>query len=210
MTDVPPHIVDAARHVLAQDGLAAATLERISSAAGVSRMTLHRRGVSKADILRAIADELERDYREAMWPALVARGSGRERLELALDALCAVTERNLALLGALSAAARAAIYHADSDDDGAGALTRDVFVEPLERLLLDGAADGTLRAVDASEMATVVFNVIGHTYAHLRADHRWDRARARGGVMGLVLDGLVAGGGGGGAGAGVGGGESGA
>ena len=96
----------------------------------------------------------------------------------------------------MSAAARAAIYHADADDDGAGALTRDVFVEPLERLLLDGAADGTLRAVDASEMATVVFNVIGHTYTHLRADHRWDPERARGGVMGLVLDGLVAGGGG--------------
>jgi len=210
VTDVPPHIVDAARHVLAQDGLAAATLERISSAAGVSRMTLHRRGVSKADILQAIAAELERDYREAMWPALVARGSGRARLELALDALCEVTERNLALLGALSAGARAAIYHDDSADDGAGALTRDVFVEPLERLLLDGGADGTLRPVDATEMATVVFNVLGHTYSHLRADHRWDPERARAGVTGLVLDGLVAGavGGGGGGGGAVG--ESGA
>jgi AcrR family transcriptional regulator len=189
VTDVPPHIVDAARHVLAQDGLAAATLERISSAAGVSRMTLHRRGVSKADILRAISAELEHDYREAMWPALVARGTGRERLELALSALCDVTERNLALLGALSAAARDAICH----EKGDGALTRDVFVEPLERLLLDGAADGTLRAdVDATETATVLFNVIGHTYAHLRADHRWDRERARAGVLGLVLGGVVA------------------
>ena len=206
MTNVPPHIVDAARHVLAQDGLAAATLERISSAAGVSRMTLHRRGVSKADILQAIAAELERDYREAMWPALVARGAGRARLELALGALCEVTERNLALLGALSAAARAAIYHDDAADDGPGALTRDVFVEPLERLILDGGADGTLRPVDATEMATVVFNVIGHTYSHLRADHRWDPERARAGVIGLVLDGLVAGG----AGAAGGGGESGA
>ena len=189
MTDVPPHIVEAARHVLAEDGLAAATLERISSAAGVSRMTLHRRGVSKADILRAIAAELERDYREAMWPALVARGTGRERLEFALSALCDVTERNLALLGALSAAARDAIYH----EDGEGALTRDVFVEPLERLLLDGAADGTLRAeVDATETATVLFNVIGHTYAHLRAEHRWDAARARAGVVGLVVGGVAA------------------
>ncbi len=192
MSDVPPHIVDAARHVLAQDGLAAATLERISTAAGVSRMTLHRRGVSKADILRAIVAELERDYREAMWPALVARGSGRARLELALNALCEVTERNLALLGALSASARAAIYHADEDDVGDGALTRDVFVEPLARLLVDGAADGTLRTVDPTETATVVFNVIGHTYAHLRADHRWEAQRARAGVLGLVLDGVVA------------------
>jgi AcrR family transcriptional regulator len=188
VTDVPPHIVEAARHVLAEDGLAAATLERISTAAGVSRMTLHRRGVSKADILRAIAEELERDYREAMWPALVAPGTGRERLEAALDALCDVAERNLALLAALSTAARAAIYH----EEGAGALTREVFVEPLQRLLLDGAADGTLRPVDATETATVLFNVIGHTYTHLRADHRWDRERARDGVVGLVLGGVVA------------------
>ena len=192
MTDVPPHIVEAARHVLAEDGLAAATLERISTEAGVSRMTLHRRGVSKADILRAIAEDLERDYRDSMWPALVARGSGRARLELALDALCEVTERNLALLSALSTASRAAIYHADEDDVGDGALTRDVFVEPLERLLLDGAADGTLRLIDPTETATVLFNVIGHTYTHLRADHRWDRERARAGVVGLVLGGVIA------------------
>ena len=188
MSEVPPHIVDAARHVLAQDGLAAATLERISSAAGVSRMTLHRRGVSKQHILTAIAEELERDYRDAMWPALVAAGSGRERLELALGALCDVTERNLALLAALSAGARDAIYH----EEGPGALTRGVFVEPLERLLRDGVADGTLATAEPRESATVVFNVVGHTYVHLRTGHAWTPERARAGVTRLVLDGVVA------------------
>jgi AcrR family transcriptional regulator len=186
--EVPPHIVDAARHVLAQDGLAAATLERISSAAGVSRMTLHRRGLSKQQILGAIAGELERDYRDAMWPALVGPGSGRERLEGALEALCDVTERNLALLAALSAGARDAIYH----EEGPGALTRGVFVEPLERLLRDGLADGTLAAADPRESATVVFNVVGHTYTHLRLGHGWKPERARGGVTELVLEGVVA------------------
>jgi AcrR family transcriptional regulator len=185
--EVPPHIVDAARHVLAQDGLAAATLERISSAAGVSRMTLHRRGLSKDDILRAIAEQLERDYREAMWPALVSKGSGRERLGTALGLLCDVTERNLALLAALSAASRDTIYH----ESGPGALTRKVFVEPLERLLLDGAADGSLAELDAEEMATVVFNVVGHTYTHLRLGHGWAAERARAGVLALVTDGVV-------------------
>ena len=72
--EVPPHIVDAARHVLAQDGLAAATLERISAAAGMSRMTLHRRGVTKDDILRTLAAQLELAYRDAFWPALVVEG----------------------------------------------------------------------------------------------------------------------------------------
>jgi AcrR family transcriptional regulator len=188
MSEVPPHIVDAARHVLARDGLAAATLERISSAAGVSRMTLHRRGLSKQQILEAIAGELERDYRDAMWPALIAPGTGRARLELALHALCDVAERNLALLAALSAGARDAIYH----EEGPGALTRGVFVEPLERLLRDGVADGTLAAADPRESATVVFNVVGHTYAHLRTGHDWAPERARAGVTGLVLDGVAA------------------
>ena len=185
---VPPHIVDAARHVLAQDGLAAATLERISAAAGVSRMTLHRRGVSKDDILRAIATQLEHDYRVAMWPALVSRGTGAQRLRDALEHLCGVTERNLLLLSALSASSRDAIYH----ETGPGALTRKVFVEPLERLLIDGAADGTLAAVDAEETATVLFNAVGHTYVHLRGGHGWSPKRARVGVLRLVIDGLTA------------------
>jgi len=185
--DVPPHIVDAARHVLAQDGLAAATLERISAVAGVSRMTLHRRGLSKNDILRALAERLESDYREAMWPALVGKGTGAERLRRALELVCGVTERHLALLAALSAASRDTIYH----DSGPGALTRKVFVEPLERLLLDGAADGSLADIDAEETATVVFNVVGHTYTHLRIGHDWTPDRARAGIIALVLDGVT-------------------
>lgn len=185
---VAPHIIDAARHVLAQDGLAAATLERISAAAGVSRMTLHRRGVTKQDILRAVAERFESEHREAMWQALVAKGTARERLRMALELQCELTERNLATLEALSAPARDAIFH----ETGPAALTRNVFVEPLERLLLDGAADGSLARVDAQETATVLFNTVAHTYRHLRSGHGWSPARARDGVLRLVMDGLIA------------------
>ncbi len=183
---VPPHVVEAARHVLARDGLAAATLERISAAAGVSRMTLHRRGLSKGDILQAIAQRLEHDYREAMWPALVSRGSGRERLRRALELLCTVTEENRATLAALSSSARDEIYH----DPGPARLTRKVFVEPLERLLLDGAADGSLPECDAPEVATLLFNAVCHTYGHLRTGHGWAPRRSREGVIRLVMDGV--------------------
>jgi AcrR family transcriptional regulator len=184
---VPPHIVDAARHVLAQDGLAAATLERISAAAGVSRMTLHRRGVTKPDILRALAEHFEAEHRETMWQALVARGTGRERLRLALELQCGLSERNLATLEALSAAARDTIFH----DGGPAALTRSEFVAPLGRLLLDGAADGTLATVDATETATILYNSVGHTYRHLRIGHGWAPERAREGVLRLAMEGLI-------------------
>ena len=66
-----------------------------------------------------------------------------------------------------------------------------MFVEPLERLLLDGAADGSLAELDAEETATVVFNVVGHTYTHLRVGHEWTPERARSGVITIAMDGLI-------------------
>lgn len=186
---VPAHIVDAARHVLAQDGLAAATLERISVAAGVSRMTLHRRGLTKQGILDAVAEGFVAEHREAMWEALVSSGTAQERLRHALELQCALSERNLAALEALSASARDSIFH----EPGPDALTRRVFVAPLERLLLDGAADGSLSCADPTETATVLYNAVGHTYRHLRVGHGWSPERARDGVLALVMDGLIRG-----------------
>jgi AcrR family transcriptional regulator len=187
LPQVAPKIVDAARFVLAEDGPAGATLERIAAAAGVSRMTLHRQGVTKADIIRALGRRFEAEHKEAMWQALVARGTAAERLRLALELQCRLVERNRATLDALGDPARAEIFH----DPGPEALTRSAFVQPLERLLLDGEIDGTLQAGDSRETATVLYNAVGHTYRHLRAGHGWSAKRAREGVLSLVLDGLV-------------------
>jgi AcrR family transcriptional regulator len=186
-TPVAPKVVDAARFVLAEDGPAGATLERIAAAAGVSRMTLHRQGVTKADIIRALAERLEAEHKEAMWQALVAKGTAAERLRLALELECRLAERNRAALDALDDLTRSEIFH----EPGPEGLTRAAFVEPFERLLLDGEIDGTLHADDPRETATVLYNAVGHTYRHLRAGHGWSAKRAREGVLALVLDGLV-------------------
>jgi AcrR family transcriptional regulator len=186
---VAPKVVDAARFVLAEDGPAGATLERIAAAAGVSRMTLHRQGVTKAEIVRALAQRFEEEHRQAMWRALVADGTAADRLALALELQCRLTEQNLAVLDALDGPIGAEIFH----EPGPEALTRSVFVDPLYRLLLDGATDGTLRAGDPRETATVLYNAVGHTYRHLRSGHGWTPQRARDGVLALVMDALVAG-----------------
>jgi AcrR family transcriptional regulator len=178
-------LVDGARRAIEEHGASGATLERIAAAAGLSRMTLHRRGVSRAAILAALAERLEADYRTAMWPALVADvETTRDRLELALAAQCDVADTNLGVLDALDDATRDAVFHQ-------GQLTREVFVEPLIRLFRDGGADGSLRVVeDPVEAATVVFNVVGHGYRHLRSGHGWTHERARDAVVRLALDGV--------------------
>ncbi|ADB49994.1 regulatory protein TetR [Conexibacter woesei DSM 14684] len=166
-----------ARDAIEEHGWEAVTMEQLAAALGVSRMTLHRRGVRREHVLRALGALLQDDYRRALWPALTAAGSGRERLESGLRGLCGVTEANLALLAALDSAERDEIFHADGEQ----VLTHAVFTEPLQALLRDGVADGTL-ALDpgdsVEEVATVLFNLLAWTYRHLRLAHRWPPARA--------------------------------
>jgi AcrR family transcriptional regulator len=215
-----PHILAAARQAIERHGWRDATLERIADEAGLSRMTLHRRGVTREAVLESLAQAFEQEYRGAMWTALTAPGSARERLEQALAALCDMCDANVNLLAALGESARWNIFHEEAESAGAdssassarpatgtggdvpnshrspgpaGVLTRSVFTEPVERLLRDGAADGSLRAVeDPVETATVLYNLVSHTYRHLRRGHGWPPERARQGVLGIALEGLVA------------------
>jgi AcrR family transcriptional regulator len=170
-------LLTGAHRAIERWGYRQATLERIAAEAGVSRMTLHRRGVTREGLLGALAERLEDAYRTAMWPALTARGSGRERLEHALAGYCV----------ALAEADHNAIFH----DEGPRGLSRPGFTEPIRRLLEDGVADGSLVADDLDETATLVLNLVGWTYRHLRRGHGWSAARARDGVLRIALDGVA-------------------
>jgi AcrR family transcriptional regulator len=180
-------VLAGARRALARHGLAGATLERIAAEAGVSRVTLHRRGWTLDMLVERLLGRAVDDYRAALWPALTGAGPAAERLEHALGALCEVAERNRDVLLALGPAGDR-LFHEPGDE----ALTLPAFTEPFERLLRDGAADGTLAAGDPRERATVLFNMVGWTYLHLRAGHRWSAARARRATVGVALGGVRA------------------
>jgi AcrR family transcriptional regulator len=186
--EVDIRLLEGARRTIERHGWQGATLQRLAEESGVSRMTLHRRGVSRELLLAALGEQLEREYREALWPALTAPGSPLERLELALTSLCKVVDANLELLDALGHAERDVVFH----EARRPALTKQVFTEPVRRLLADGAADGSLAVDDPEETATVLFNLVGHTYRHLRSGHGWSAKRTREAVLGLALRGVVA------------------
>ena len=188
MAELDPRLLEAARRTFAAHGYANATLERIADEAGLSRVTLHRRGVSKDGLLAELVTRATDDYRRTMWPALTGEGTGAQRLAQALEALCAAAEEHMALLVALRAQSDG-IFHRDEDE----ALTRTVYTDPLEKLLREGAADGSLRDVDALETATVLFNLVGWTYIHLRTGHGWAPERAARATLDPVLHGLLAG-----------------
>jgi AcrR family transcriptional regulator len=182
-------LLTAARRALERHGVARATLERIAEEAGLSRVTLYRRGVTREALLAALATRLLDDYRRAMWPALTARGSGAERLRRALGALCDVAEEGLELLLVLGERIGGAFAEPLSDGEDA---VRRTFTEPLERLLRDGAGDGSLRQTDAPETATVLLNLVGWTYVHLRAGTEWSARRAKRATLRVALQGVLA------------------
>jgi AcrR family transcriptional regulator len=182
---LPEDVLAAGHRAFAKFGYHGATAERIADEAGVSRVTLHRRGVTKEAILAELSRRAIDSYREALWPSLTAPGSGAERLRLALRALCEEAEANLALLVALRTQTDA-VFH----EPGPEAMTRSVFTQPLERLLRDGAADGSLRAVEFEEVATVLFNLVGWTYVHMRTGHGWSPDRACRHLISLTVEGL--------------------
>jgi AcrR family transcriptional regulator len=181
-------LLTGAHRAIERWGYGQATMERIAAEAGVSRMTLHRRGVTRDGLLGALAERLEDEYRAGMWPALTARGTGRERLEQALAGYCDAVEANLEVLAALAEADHDAIFH----EGGPRGLSKPSFTEPIRRLLQDGAADGSLVAADPDETATLVLNLVSWTYRHLRRGHGWSAERARDGVLRIALDGVAA------------------
>lgn len=180
-------LLDAGAQALAEHGFHGATLERIASYAGVSRVTLHRRGVSKDAIIAGLVERAVEDYQRRMWPVLTSTAAPAERLGVALSTLCEAAEQNLALLSALQAQ-RDAVFH----EPGEGALTRSVFTDPLARIIEEGQRDGSLRPADSARTATVLFNLVAWTYIHLRDGHTWSPDDARVAVLDIALRGVVA------------------
>lgn len=187
MTPVRAELLDAFRAALRNHGWAGATLERIANEAGVSRVTLHRQRVGKEELFAALIEAATERYRSAMWPALTADAPADQRLETALGALCAMAEAELEVLVALRAQSDAVFHEPDQDEQ----LTRSVFTEPLERILRDGMSDSTVKTADPVELATVLFNLVGWTYVHLRTGHNWSPERAQRATLDVALGGVL-------------------
>ncbi|HET7554024.1 MAG TPA: hypothetical protein VFJ75_00070 [Gaiellaceae bacterium] len=173
----------AAIAVLREQGWDGLTLERVAQASGRARSTLWRQGLTLEALVASLVGELAADFRSSMFPILTTHGSGRDRLERGLVALCELLDRHLPLMLATDEA-----FHQDT---APGQLPD--YLHPFIQFLREGEADGSLApGDDVVEAADVAFNAVAWTYVHLRGRHGWPAARAKTRVVGVVLDGLAA------------------
>jgi AcrR family transcriptional regulator len=169
--------------VLRERGWDGLTLERVAEVSGRARSTLWRQGLTRDVLVGSLISDLARDFQAAMYPVLTSGGTGRERLERALDALCDLVDRHLPLMLATDEA-----FH---QDPRPGEPPK--YLHPFIRFLREGAEDGSLApGDDVVAAADVVFNTVAWPYVHLRGRHGWPADRARTRIVGLVLTGIAA------------------
>jgi AcrR family transcriptional regulator len=184
---VDQDLLAVAARLLEEEGWAALRLERIGQAAGVSRATVWRHGLTRRAVEQQLRAQLAADYQALMAEPLTMPGTGADRFAAALRALCQVAERNLPLLAHTDTA-----FHRP-DLDAAG-LAVDYFA-PWERILEQGHADGSLApAAEPRRFAVLVTDTVLFSYVHLRAHHReygWTPEAARDAVTSLVARGYL-------------------
>ena len=169
--------------VLRERGWEGLTLERVAQLAGRARSTLWRQGLTVRHLIDALVGELAADFRDTMYPILTGGGSGRDRLERGLHALCELLERHLPLMLATDEA-----FHQDTAPG-----EPPNYLHPFIQFLREGSADGSLApGDDVVAAADVAFNAVAWPYVHLRGRHGWPAEKAESRVVGVVLNGLVA------------------
>jgi hypothetical protein len=118
-----------------------------------------------------------------MYPILTAGGSGRDRLERGLIALCELLERHLPLMLATDEA-----FHQETAPG-----EPPNYLHPFIQFLREGVSDGSLApGDDVVGAADVAFNAVAWPYVHLRGRHGWPADKANSRVVGVVLNGLAA------------------
>lgn len=167
--------------VLGERGFHGLTLERVAEVAGRARSTLWRQGLDRDALVGALIGDLVEDFRTTMYPILTSAGTGRERLERGLGALCELLDRHLPLMLATDEAFHQETAPGQPPD----------YLHPFIAFLRDAAVDGSLDSGgDAVVAADLAFNGVAWPYVHLRGRHDWPAEKARTLVVSVVLNGL--------------------
>ncbi len=172
-------VLDAVDRIIQREGLRGLSLSSVADEAGISRVTLHRRGISVDDCLVGVLVRASDDLRASLWPVATGSGDAAARLEQGLHVLCEVAERHAGVVSQFFGEQNLPI------PGRPGRTTSLEFIELFERLLRDGMTDGSLRVTDPAREATLIANTVFWIYLHMTRAHRWppDEASTRAIIM---------------------------
>lgn len=189
--EVPDSIGDklgAAAEVFAERGFDGTRVEDIAEATGVPKATLYYYFKGKEDILAHLLGSMLEKIRDGVKEAISGGGSPKERLAGVIAAQLAVMASSPATCRALVAE----LGRAGRIPEIAGALN-EAFYAPVRTLLVEGAADGSLRRVSDPEIAAAsVFGALTIAGIHeIAVSGTLDADRLATDVLPLLMQGLA-------------------
>lgn len=177
-----------AAELFAARGFEATRMEDVAEATGVPKATLYYHFDGKEELLAALLTRLLDELAVAVGEAVDRRGTALHRLSGAIGAQlvvmaahpveCQVLLAELGRVGRMPdiAAAVSAAFH-----------------EPVQKLLADGRADGSVRKVDDGTTTSAIFGAVTMTGLHsLVLTGEIDVDRVARSVLALVRDGIAA------------------
>ena len=173
--------IEAVARILDRDGLIGLSISAIAQEAGVSRVTLHRRGLSIEDYVVSLMGRVSDELRAELWPTMTGSGQASDRLRAALEALCRIGERRSGVMRALYGVPGRPV---PGEEDRTTSMA---FSEPFERIIRDGCLDGSLHSDQPADDAKLLVNVVGWTYIHMRKAHGWSAEKVAEAVVDLAL-----------------------
>jgi TetR/AcrR family transcriptional regulator len=187
---LPPALrskVLASAELFAERGLDATKMEDVAAASGVPKATLYYYFEGKEAILAFLFTEVLDEVEQAVAGAISAEGTAAERLEAAITAHLDVFRRfpaaSRALQLDLGRAARLPVVASRTDA---------AFIDPVQALLVEGAADGSLRPVEQPRLAAIaILGAVTTIGLHAVGPRRQARPAARE-LVRLVTEGVAA------------------
>lgn len=177
-----------AAELIAERGLDQTKIEDIAEATGIPKTTLYYYFVGKEEILVFLQRDLLAEVADAVAIAVDTDGTAAERLREVIRAQLRVMAERPAVWRALIADLGRAARLPELVDALANA-----YYAPVEQLLGDGGADGSLRySEDPATIAMAIFGVATMVgLRHVLAGHDLDAEGMAGQVIAFVFGGLA-------------------
>ena len=191
MRPVPSTIatkLKAAAAPIAERGFDQTKMEELAEVSGIPKATLYYYFAGKEEILAFLLTDLLTEIAGAVAVASDAPGTGRERLVGVVTAQLRVMATQPAVCQALIAD----LGRAGRIPEIAEAVA-EAFYTPVERVLAEGAADGSLRKVqDPAATSMAIFGAVTVTGLHYSIrGAAFDPKQAAKHLTGVLLDGLA-------------------
>jgi AcrR family transcriptional regulator len=158
-------LLEVAKRLFAEQGVAATTMKQIASAAGVGKGTLYRHFADKGELCRGMIREDVAEFQERVGAVLIDRQqipSALKRLELLIVERLHLAERHLPLFTAIEEAASGVEAQARRFRGPFTAWTHAQIVALLD----EGAAHGEVTSLDVAYTADVLLAAMSPALLH--------------------------------------------